>query len=599
MYVIATAGHVDHGKSTLVKALTGMEPDRWEEERCRGLTIDLGFVWTTLDSGANVAFVDVPGHERFIGNMLAGVGPAPAVMFVVAADEGWQAQSSDHRDALAALGIERGLVVLTRTDRTDDAGIAATADRVRAELAGTSLAQFPVVSVSAHTGAGLEELKHRLDGLLAGMEKPRHSGPVRLWIDRAFTVTGSGTVVTGTLNAGTLTVGDRLELHTAAGVQTVDVRGLQSENRPHTAVGPVSRVAVNLRGIPAEAISRGDSLLSPGHLTPVAEVDVRLTTGRSSTTVDATRLPQELTLHVGTSTIQARLRALDSTFARIRLAHPAPLELGDRIVARAPGSRHVAAGLHVVDIAPPALTRRGDAARRAHDLLKRRHDADPLDVVKRQGAVKVTSLSAQGLDTSSLPKGIIAFRDWWIYAPEVTAWKKALINAVQEHAKAQPLSPGLSRRAAVNAVGLASDELLGIAVAAARYESRDGLIVDPARKLDLGPAEPAVAELERRLNEDPFAAPEAKELAALGLGPKELAAAERAGRVLRVSDAIVLPPAAPAHAIRLLGSIEQPFTTSQARQVLGTTRRVAIPLLEYLDRKGLTRRLDGQRREVC
>lgn len=593
MCVIATAGHVDHGKSTLVKALTGMEPDRWDEERRRGLTIDLGFVWTTLDTGDNIAFVDVPGHERFIGNMLAGVGPAPAVMFVVAADEGWQAQSTDHRDALNALGVDKGLVVLTRADRADAATRDAHMARVRTELAGTGLADAPIVVVSAHTGEGMDQLKDQLAQVVSSLDKPDSSAPVRLWIDRAFSVKGAGTVVTGTLTAGTIRVGDTLTLHSNGGAQTVEVRGLHSENQRHKQLGPTSRVAVNLRGVAAEDLSRGDTLTTPGSWQAVSEIDIRRVTGQ-----DLDQLPQELTVHVGSATLQARLRSFDSDHARLRLAHDLPLSLGDRFVARYPGSRHVAAGLEVVDIAPPELTRRGDAARRAAELSNRAHDTDPRQVVERQGAVLIEDLRSQGLDAAEMPKGIIAFRNWWIHAPQVTAWKSQLIDAVTTHANNNPLSPGLSHKAAIDVLGLPGDELLGIAVAAAKFESRDGLIVDPNRQADLGPAEKAVAQLEQRLAADPFDAPDANDLRDLGLGPKELAAAERAGRLLRINDAIVLLADAPAQAVRRLIDVQPPFTTSEARQALGTTRRVAIPVLEYLDAKGITRRLDGQLREL-
>src|SRR6478735_8206219 len=182
--VVATAGHVDHGKSTLVRALTGMEPDRWAEERRRGLTIDLGFAWTTLPSGRDVAFVDVPGHERFLGNMLAGLGPAPVVCFVVAADEGWRAQSSDHRDAVAALGIEHGLIVVSRIDLAPGRYPTVLA-QVRDELAGTGLRNAPAVAVSATTGQGLDDLRHVLDDVLAALPAPVTTGRVRLWVDRS------------------------------------------------------------------------------------------------------------------------------------------------------------------------------------------------------------------------------------------------------------------------------------------------------------------------------------------------------------------------------------------------------------------------------
>ena len=231
MQVIATAGHVDHGKSTLVKALTTMEPDRWEEEKRRGLTIDLGFAWTTLPSGEDVAFVDVPGHERFLGNMLAGLGPiglgpAPILLFVVAADEGWQAQSSDHLDAAVALGIERAVVVLSRADKADAQQRENADAQVQRELAGTPLAQVPVVEVSAVTGEGIDKLREVLDGLVG--PEPDPAAAVRLWIDRSFSITGAGTVVTGTLVAGTLRPGDTLSLFQATGVREVEVRGLHS-----------------------------------------------------------------------------------------------------------------------------------------------------------------------------------------------------------------------------------------------------------------------------------------------------------------------------------------------------------------------------------
>ena len=186
MYVIATAGHVDHGKSTLVNALTTMDPDRWEEEKQRGLTIDLGFAWTTLKSGADVAFVDVPGHERFIANTLAGLGPAPAVMLVIAADEGWKEQTSEHLEAIDALGIERGIIVLTRMDN----GQRISEADVRDKVAGTSLSVAPIFAVSARTGEGMEELRGGIDKLLPADEVLQRACamPARMWIDRAFSI---------------------------------------------------------------------------------------------------------------------------------------------------------------------------------------------------------------------------------------------------------------------------------------------------------------------------------------------------------------------------------------------------------------------------
>lgn len=585
MFVVATAGHVDHGKSGLVKALTGMEPDRWEEEQRRGLTIDLGFVWTRLDSGADVAFVDVPGHEKFLGNMLAGVGPAPVVLFVVAADEGWQAQSTDHRDALRALGVQHGMVALTRADKADETRRAEVAAQVRAELAGTRLADAPVIEVSAKTGEGVDKLRASLDALLAGTPVPDKDARVRLWVDRAFSVKGAGTVVTGTLAAGTIAVGDELMLRD----RKVAVRGLQSENASASSVGPVSRVAVNLRGVDAEEIHRGDALLSPGAWRVLETVDVRRTFG-----TDMAELPRNLVVHTGTAGVGARLRPLGGEFARLTLDTPLPLTLLDRFVVRSPGGRHVVAGVEVVDVHPVSLSRRGDAKKRAEQLAQV-IPQDPADWLKRSGYDRVDNLIRDGFSVSERPAGIIEFRDWWISAGQVSLWKRELLRAVTEHAAANPLAPGLPRPAAMDALQLTEPALLGLAVAAAKVESVDGVLRLPGQGVDLGPAEKGVAELERRLRDEPFAAPEAEDLKDLGLGAKELAAAERAGRLLRLQGGVVLLPSAPREAQAVVSKLEQPFTLSAARKALETTRRVAIPLLEHLDSIGVTRLVDGQR----
>ncbi|OFK68741.1 translation elongation factor [Corynebacterium sp. HMSC076G08] len=585
MYVVATAGHVDHGKSSLVKALTGMEPDRWEEEKRRGLTIDLGFVWTKLDSGADVAFVDVPGHEKFLGNMLAGVGPAPVVLFVVAADEGWQAQSADHRDALRALGIEHGVVALTRADKADAARRAEVTAQVKAELAKTALADAPVVEVSAKTGEGVEKLRAELDQVLAAMPAPDCQARVRLWVDRAFSVKGAGTVVTGTLAAGTVSVGDEMEL----GGQLVTVRGVHSENTSVDSAGPVTRVALNLRGVAADEVHRGDALLSPGHWRVLDTVDIRRIFG-----TEMAELPQNLVVHIGTAGVGARLRPLGGDHARLTLERPLPLTLLDRFVVRSPGGRHVAAGFEVVDVHPAELSRRGDAKKRAAEL-EVLEATNPSEWLKRCGYAAREELVRDGFSVEEKPAGVIEFAQWWIAARQVTAWKDALLRAVDEHRAANPLSPGLTKAAAMDALNLSEPALLGLAVAAAKLESVDGVLRVPGQSVDLGPAERGVAELEQRLYAEPFAAPEAEELKELGLGPKELAAAERAGRVLRLDKGVVLLPSAPREALEVVSTLEQPFTLSEARQALGTTRRVAIPLFEHLDATGATRLVDGKR----
>ena len=260
MQVIATAGHVDHGKSALVRALTGMEPDRWAEERRRGMTIDIGFAWLTLPAGEQLAFVDVPGHERFVPNMLAGVGPVPGVLFVVAADEGWMPQSAEHLAVLDALGIRHGVLAVTRCDLADPAPALAQA---AAEIAATSLGTVEAVAVSAVTGEGLPRLLAALAGMAAALPAADPGAAVRLWVDRAFSITGSGTVVTGTLPAGTVRAGGDLRL--TPSLRPVRVRGIQSLGLPVARASGVARVALNLRGadLASGALARGERWWRP------------------------------------------------------------------------------------------------------------------------------------------------------------------------------------------------------------------------------------------------------------------------------------------------------------------------------------------------
>ncbi|MFP5310981.1 MAG: selenocysteine-specific translation elongation factor [Actinomycetes bacterium] len=594
MHVVATAGHVDSGKSTLVRALTGMEPDRWEEERRRGLTIDLGYAWTTLPSGQDVAFVDVPGHERFLGNMLAGIGPAPVVCFVVAADEGWQAQSSDHRDAVAALGIEHGVVVLSRADRASGQRIADVLSRARSELAGTGLQDAPAVAVSAIDGTGLADLRAALDCVLARVPLPARDGRLRLWVDRSFTITGSGTVVTGTLATGTLTQGDRLQLLGHFDSRPVVVRGLQSRDTSYTSVGPVSRVALNLRDVAATDIRRGDALVTADAWPTTGVVGVQRTAG-----VPYTEVPEHIMVHVGTASVAARLRPFGADHARLVLDRHLPLVLGDRLVLRDPGSRSVLGGARILDADPPALQRRGDGAHWASRLAGMDPAGDVLAEVAARRAVQAHHLRRLGLlsgGSSEAPPGVRAFGDWWVHAPVFEAWQKQLRGALQALQERDPLAPGVSMGAARDLLKLPDAKLLADVVHAAGLEQSGGHIRLPGSQENLGAVEPAVAELEQQLSTNPFQAREAGELAALGLGARELAAAERAGRLLRLRDGVVLLPAAPALAMRALARLEQPFTTSQARQALDTTRRVAVPLLEHLDSRGWTRRLDAGHR---
>ncbi|HVN10511.1 MAG TPA: SelB C-terminal domain-containing protein [Kineosporiaceae bacterium] len=627
MHVVATAGHVDHGKSTLVRALTGMEPDRHEEERRRGMTIDLGFAWTTLPGGEVVAFVDVPGHERFVPTMLAGVGPVPAVLLVVAADEGWMPQTAEHVAALDALGVRHALLVVTRSDLADPGPTAAD---VRARLAGTSLAGPPAVAVSARTGAGLGVLAQALGTLVRALPRPDVDVPVRLWTDRSFTIRGSGTVVTGTLSAGTLCVGDRLTvLHGGGsadrrvGRRPVVVRGLQTLGRPAERVPAVARVAVNLRGVERDDVERGDVLAVPGAVDLTPAVDARLDLSGGS---EPERLPAHALLHIGSAATAVIVRPLDAPpgrahdrrtpvdavagpgqaadggpqaravrFARLTLRRPLPLLPADVALLRDPGAHRIVARVTVLDTSPPPLRMRGAARARALELA-RLHAGGTVDataVLRARGVLHRGWLRSTG---AAAPEKALVAGDWLVDPDAAARWRARLAESVVARRPTAGVEPGLPLAQARAELGL-PDEAVVVALATPPLAVRGGRIIDAAVGPDLpGPILVAVRALADDLAVDPFAAPSAVRLMELGLGRRELAAADRAGAVLRVADGVVLMADAVERAADVLSGLAQPFTVSEARRALRTSRRVAVPLLELLDRRRVTRRLPDDRR---
>jgi selenocysteine-specific elongation factor len=637
VHVIATAGHVDHGKSALVRALTGMEPDRWEEEQRRGMTLDLGFAWTTLPSGEQIAFVDVPGHERFVTNMLAGAGPAPAVMFVVAADEGWMPQSAEHLAAIDALGISTGLLAVTRADLADPA---AALHEASLKLAGTSLGQdahLEAVAVSAVTGEGIGDLVAALDRLARRLPVPDPRDSVRLWLDRVFAIKGSGTVVTGTLQAGTVRAGDELLLTPA--MRSVRVRSVQSLGATATQATGVARVALNLRGVSASELSRGMSVVQPGRWTMTSTIDVRLAQPAGDADVPADRrLPPQLTLHIGAARAVARVRVLGASIARLTLDRPLPLHAGDRVLLRDPGAVADRAtgrpvlGARVLDVRPPRLRGTGAAAAALAELGSWPDPPTAADLLRRHRLLRSGTAAAMGL--RDLPPPVRG--DWLADPAHWRVLRQRLAVAVVAHARSDPLAPGLPVDAARVTLGLPDrglvealagwqagagpDELIelqagylrpGRVQAAGPHGERDGPPGSERAGRDApltaaasaadglpGPVAAAVRTLLADLEAAPFSAPDGDRLRQLGLDTRALAAAERAGLVSRFPGNVVLPADAAAQAERILAGLPQPFTTSEARQALRSSRRVVIPLLEWLDRERITRRLPDDRRSI-
>ncbi len=639
MYVIATAGHVDHGKSALIRALTGQEPDRWAEEQRRGMTIDLGFGWLTLPSGDEIAFVDVPGHERFVPNMLAGAGPVPAIMFVVAADEGWKPQSAEHLAVIDALGIRSGLLVVTKSDLADPAAVI---EQATDHIAGTSLGAVPAVAVSALTGSGIPDLLSALDVLCKQLPEPDFSAAVRIWIDRGFTISGSGTVVTGTLPAGTVHRGDELVL--APAMRPVTVREVQALGAPSPAVSGTARVALNLRGVSKDIVRRGMALVQAGRWTLTDCVDVRLRPAcvrppsrggprphslpaphsppsqpapagvsaqpgaaggdQAAAGGPAAALPRTVTVHVGAARGVARVRVLGPDLARLSLADPLPLHVGDRLLLRDPGSRRpggwpMIAGATVLDVMPPRLQRRGAAAAAARLLCGWPEQPQAAHLLARHGLLRASTLLAMGVREHPEP-----VTGEWLADPE--RWQalgQLLGEVVAGHAAADPLAPGMPLEAVRAALDL-PDRRLVAALAKPPFRVAGGLVQLPPA-VGEGPAHglpeqllAAIRVLRADLAAAPFVSPDADRLRKLGLDQRSLAAAVRAGELMRISDQIVLAPGADRAAAEVLARLPQPFTAAEARQALGTTRRTAIPLLEYLDQAGITERQADDRRTM-
>ncbi len=573
--VIATAGHVDHGKSTLVRALTGMDPDRLESERSRGLTIELGFAWAQI-GGETVAFVDVPGHEKFITTMLSGIGAVPLALLVVAADDPWMPQAAEHLAALDALGVSRGVVAITRSDLADPA---AATDRARTALAHTSLRKAPIVPVSAVTGDGMDSLRSVLATLATHAPAPPALADVRVWVDRKFTVKGSGTVVTGTLPAGTIAVGD--ELSTPHG--PVRVRGIESLNSPRERVSGSARVALNLTGA-TKPLRRGDPLWTPGHWCESHVADVRLR-GRGGVP------PRHPMWHIGAYAGQVRLRMIDEVHAQISFDTPVPLRQGDQTLLRDPGDRRLW-GVTILDPDPAPLRGRGVRAQRSASLRVRGTTADYAAELASRGLVHSSVLRKLGI--TDAPDETWHVSDTWR-----KGISKRIDALVRAHDRDNPARPGLAPAELLGALGL--DPALPTSVLTGLLPeglgTADGRITSTT--VELPPrVQRALDQLAVEFADAPFGAPTAQRLRELGLSERDLGAAARLGRVFLPAPGVVLSPAAPQRASAALHALPQPFTTSQAREALGTSRRVAIPLLDFLDRARVTRRLPDDRREL-
>jgi selenocysteine-specific elongation factor len=600
-FVVATAGHVDHGKSSLVARLTGMDPDRLDEEKRRGLTIELGYAWRTLPSGRELGFVDVPGHERFVRTMLAGVGPVRLVLFVVAADEGWKPQSEEHLEIVDVLGLDGAVIALTKADLVDDAGL----ERVRAEVAervsSTHLEGCPVIACSSTTPRGLEELIEALDAMLAAAPEPEREGRPRQFLDRVFTITGAGTVVTGTLTGGPVAVGEEVEL-VPAGIRA-RVRSLQMHHRDVEVARPVSRVAANLTGVERDRLARGDVLTRPGLWRATSVLETRITPVRS--------LGRPLTqrgafkLHAGAAERNAFLRLYEArevrrggAFARITLSEPLVLDVGDRFVLRESGRRETVAGGVVLDPHPPR--RAGpDATRRLARRERTARAALPAVVVTERGAIRRADLLATTGAEPAAIDGAERLGDWWAAVDLVDRVDRAVESRLTAFHEEDPAAAGLPvaevRRTVTAALGSAGTTDADLADALIERLCERGQLGRERNLLRLATHVPRTGEVVMRVVElvrdaEPTP-PTIPELLADGASASLIDAAVRSGALVRISAELVLTDGFVRRAEALVREAgDRGVTVSAVREGLGTTRKYAVPLLEYLDRSGVTRR---------
>lgn len=563
MRIFATAGHVDHGKSTLVRTLTGIDPDRWEEERRRGLTIDLGFAHMALPDGERIAFIDVPGHIRFISNMLAGVGGVHACILTVDVREGWMPQTEEHLRILEHIGLRHGLIALTKSDLVDDDERELGMLQIEEKVRGTFLADAPIIAVSSVSGFGLDELITHLGHLARVSEPSTDRGLPRLFVDRVFAAKGSGTVVTGTLADGSFHVGDTVTI--APVMHIARIRSIQSLGEKLDSIGPGNRVALNLSGVDHAAIERGNAVIAPGQWHISNRVDARLEV--LATLNHAVTRRGAFTVHIGSDEIPARIRVLGderiapggSACIRIHLERGIPLLPGDRFILRESGRSETVGGGEILDV-DPVLS-----------AVRARPDRSADRVIAERGALTIEQLRLLTGEKAHATVGE------WILSPHEHERRAASIRSQVDSAGAI----GIDIAHLDDIDRLLAPTLTELRIHDGRLSRIDA--EDPLA------SHPAVARLERQR-----CAPDS----CTDITPAEL-------RRLAKDDVVfesqgewfhrnALEDARDA-ARHLLATHPDGFTVSQFREYLGITRKHAVPLASALDARGITRRRDDLR----
>ena len=624
--IIGTAGHIDHGKSSLVKALTGTDPDRLAEEHERGMTIDLGFAFLSPE----IAFIDVPGHEKFIKNMVAGVSTIDLAILVIAADDGVMPQTREHLDILSLLRLERGFIVITKIDAVDAELLELVYDEVRSAVQGTFLEKAPLFAVSSITGAGLAELKAALLAAAEAMPARPLQGPFWMPVDRSFIIKGFGTVVTGTLLSGSASVGETLELLPAG--RLVKIRGLQQQGRSVERVTSGYRTALNLQNISREEIVRGDVLASPGHFQGTRLLDARLHLLRSA----AKELPNRarLRLHLGTREVMARVKLLDterlkpgaSALVQLLLEGPAAAMRREPFVVRHYSPAYTIGGGAILDPSP-IPHRRFDKKVLAHlqalehpdplEMIAAALLADPLALRSPAEIAARSSISIQECEVllaDAAARGeIIAFgsgsKTLYSHVQSGEQLAARMQKKLAEFHQREPLKPGMSKAELRAQLGgqvapKLFDHILARLAAAGVIVQQPQWVKLASHEVRLSPADEQTAErITARLAATPFAPPEEGVLAQeLGLAASDvhrlLTALQGMGRLVRLEGELFFLASALQAAeerLRQFGAEREEISVGEFRELLGTSRKYAVPLLNWFDQVGLTERVGDNR----
>ena len=621
MHVLGTAGHVDHGKSTLVQALTGMNPDRLREEQERQMTIDLGFAWMTLPGGEPVGIVDVPGHRDFIENMLAGVGGIDAVLLVVAADEGIMPQTREHLAILDLLGIRQGVIALAKMDLVNREWLELVTEDVRAAISATTLAEAPLVPVSAKTGEGLRELILELERVLGRAEKRQSYGRPRLPVDRSFTISGFGTVVTGTLTDGEFSVGDEVEILPAR--RKARIRGLQTHRKDVRIAVPGSRVAINLSGVRAADIRRGDVLVAPGTYRATSMLDLRL---RLLSDADqGLEHNREVKIFLGAAQRIGRVRLLgverlrpgEEGWIQVMLKEPLVACRGDHFVLRRPSPPATIGGGVVADPHPIRRHRRRDVKviQRLDALLADRPEETLAAIIGQKGPMPredavgeagIPVEEAEQAITSLLETGrIVEIGTSGVYLADVATWKsiqETLIGIMKDFHARFPLRPGipleeLRSRARlpgrVAEAAIASLEAEGVLL----RQGRNAALKEHTRALSKD-EEARAHSLLADFRTQAYSPPSRKESEAR-VGEEVLAYLIDTGELIAVGEDVLFARDVyeeMVEAIKARIGEQGSLTVGQVRDQFSTTRKYALALMEHLDQIGITVREGDARR---